>query len=103
MVADWRSFVNSGKRFGDRRSICWWEEFPEGGPGHFQEGKSGSSVCLVPGGFDCFDPGSALYRLFHESAPGSRKRAWDQDQDAGEAGGEAVDYGLDVDEKEGAF
>ena len=34
-------------------------------PGHFQERKSGSSVCLVPGGFHCFDPESGFYRLLH--------------------------------------
>ena len=32
------------------------------------------SVCVVPGGFDCFDSESGLYGLLYPQAPGSRKR-----------------------------
>src|SRR4030042_1837771 len=68
---DWRSVSVSewetGFKDGRLRPQCGteWEDFPECDSGHFQERKSGSSVCLVPGGFACLDPESGFYRLLH--------------------------------------
>jgi hypothetical protein len=100
-LSEWEAGFEAGG-FGSKRG-AQWQDFGGRGAGYFQERESGSSVRLVPGGFHCFDQESRLYGLLHPQAPGSRKRAWDQDEDAREVGSQAFDHGLDFDEEKGAF
>ena len=79
------------------------ENFRERDPGHFQERESGSSVCLVPGGFHYLDQESGIHGLLHQQATRPGEGAWDQNEDAGEAGGQAVNHRLDFDEEKGAL
>ena len=80
-----------------------WEECGFSAAGYFEEGEGGFAVCIVSGGDDCFDEESAFYGLFYEQVAGAGEGAWDQDEDAGEVGGETFGDGLDVDEEEGAI
>ena len=68
-----------------------------------KKGKADLRYALYQAAFIASIQESGLYRLLYPQAAGPRKRAWDQDQDAGQVGGQASDHCLDVDEEKGAF
>ena len=68
-----------------------------------KQGQSGSSVCFVSGGSDCFCEESGLSDLLCKEAAGQRARERDSHEDKGEASGQAFGYCLDADEEEGEF
>ena len=68
-----------------------------------KKGKADLRYALYQAAFIASTRNQRLYRLFHQQAAGAGERAWDQDQDAGQVGGQASDHCLDVDEEKGAF